>query len=73
MSGEMKTLLLMKGEHLFMFRYEEGQEGEVIKAMADMVHATERQFDWFDAAILGHQLGRHVAKKLKALMPKKVA
>ena len=24
-------------------------------------------FDWFDAAVLSHQLGQHLAKELKAL------
>jgi len=38
-----------------------------------MVHKKQCNFDWFDAAILSHQLGRHLAKELKAYMPKKVA
>lgn len=71
--AEMRTLSLTKGEHYFCFRYEVGQEVKVLDALVDMVHRSERQFDWFDAAILSHQLGRHLAKELKARLPKKVA
>lgn len=72
-TGELKTLSLVKGQNYFCFRYEVGQEGKVLDALVDMVHKTERKFDWFDAAILAHQLGRHLAKELKSYMPKKVA
>lgn len=73
MPAEIKTLSLVKGEHYYCFRYEVGQETKVLDALIDMVHKSHRQFDWFDAAILSHQLGRHLAKELKSYMPKKVA
>lgn len=71
--ADMRTLSLMKGEHYYCFRYEIGQETKVLDALIDMVHQSNHQFDWFDAAILSHQLGRHLAKELKAYLPKKVA
>lgn len=71
--AEMKTLSLMKGGQYFCFRYEVGQEVKVLDALIDMVHKSDNQFDWFDAAVLSHQLGRHLAKELKAYLPKKVA
>jgi hypothetical protein len=70
---KVKTLSLMKGEQQFCFRYEVGQEAVVLDAMVDMVHRRELSFDWFDAAVLSHQLGQHLAKELKAFLPKKVA
>jgi hypothetical protein len=73
MGSEIKTLSLVKGEHYFCFRYEVGQEVKVLDALIDMVHKSENRFDWFDAAILSHQLGRHLAKELKGYLPKKVA
>ena len=72
-TGEMRTLSLMKGDQYYCFRYEIGQEVKVLDALIDMVHKSNNQFDWFDAAILSHQLGRHLAKELKAFLPKKVA
>jgi len=71
--ADMKSLSLMKGKHYYCFRYEVGQEVKVLDALIDMVHQSGHQFDWFDAAILSHQLGRHLAKELKAYLPKKVA
>lgn len=71
--SEMKTLSLMKGEHFYSFRYEIGHEVQVLDALIDTVQKSHNQFDWFDAAILSHQLGRHLAKELKAYLPKKVA
>jgi hypothetical protein len=71
--AEMKTLSLMKGNQFYCFRYEVGEETKVLDAMIEMVHKTHRHFDWFDAAILSHQLGKHLAKELKARLPKEVA
>lgn len=68
-----KTLSLMKGEQHFCFRYEVGQEAKVLDALIDMVHRRELSFDWFDAAVISHQLGQHLAKELKAYLPKKAA
>jgi hypothetical protein len=69
----MQTLSLIKGREHFCFRYEIGQEEQVLRAMIDMVHRRDLKFDWFDAAVLSHQLGRHLAKEMKAFMPKKAA
>jgi hypothetical protein len=76
MSGnqdEMKTLSLMKGRHQFCFRYGPGEESKVLDALVDLVNSHEHSFDWFDAAVLSHQLGQHLAKELKAYLPKKKA
>jgi hypothetical protein len=71
--AEMKTLSLVKGKHLYCFTYEIGQEVQVLDALIETVQKSGSQFDWFDAAVLSHQLGRHLAKELKAYLPKKVA
>jgi hypothetical protein len=69
----MKSLSLVKGRHRFFFCYEAGQEAKVLDSLVDMVNRRDLSFDWFDAAILSHQLGQHLAKELKAFLPKKVA
>ena len=69
----MKTLSLVKGRHHFCFRYEAGQEASVLDSLVELVGRRDIPFDWFDAAILSHQLGQHLAKELKAYLPKKVA
>jgi len=73
MGSDIKTLSLVKGDQYYCFRYEVGSESKVLDALVEMVHKKQCNFDWFDAAILSHQLGRHLAKELKAYMPKKVA
>ena len=69
----LKTLSLVKGRDHFCFRYETGQEARVLDALVDMVNRPDVAFDWFDAAVLSHQLGQHLAKELKPLLPKKAA
>jgi hypothetical protein len=68
-----RTLSLVKGREHFCFRYEIGSEAKVLDALVDMVHRREVAFDWFDAAVLSHQLGQHLAIELKGLLPKKAA
>ena len=71
--SDMKTLSLVKGKHQFCFKYEAGEESHVLDALVDMVKRRDLSFDWFDAAVLSHQLGQHLAKELKAYLPKKAA
>jgi len=68
-----KTLSLLKGQQHFCFRYEPGDEAQVLDALIAMVKRRELRFDWFDAAVLSHQLGQHLAKELKPFLPKKAA
>jgi hypothetical protein len=70
---ELKTLSLVKGQHHFCFRYEVGDESKVLDALVEMVNQGDSNFDWFDAAVMSHQLGQHLAKELRAYLPKKAA
>jgi len=72
-AASLRTISLVKGRHHFCFRYEPGQESGVLSALVEMVDRRELCFDWFDAAVLSHQLGQHLAKELKALLPNKAA
>jgi hypothetical protein len=69
----MKSLSLVKGRHHYCFRYEVGEEAKVLDTLVDMVNRRDLAFDWFDAAVLSHQLGQHLAKELKAFLPKNAA
>jgi hypothetical protein len=72
-SQQTRTLSLVKGNQQFCFRYQVGEEGKVLESLIEMVNRRELSFDWFDAAVLSHQLGQHLAKELKAYLPKKAA
>jgi hypothetical protein len=68
-----RTLSLVKGQHRFCFSYRPGEESSVLDSLVSMVHRRELPFDWFDAAVLSHQLGQHLAKELMTYLPKKAA
>jgi hypothetical protein len=68
-----QTISLVKGKHTYLFRYEQGQENNVLDALSDMVKRRDLPFDWFDAAVLSHQLGQHLSKELQTFLPKKSA
>jgi hypothetical protein len=72
-ASNMKTLSLVKGKEHFCFRYEPGQEAAVLESLIEMVRRRELPFDWFDAAVLSHQLGQQLSKELQTYLPKKVA
>ena len=59
-----RQLSLVKGEERFVFRYQAGQEGEVIDAFASMASDQRSAFDWFDAAVLSYQMGRRLETEL---------
>ena len=63
----------LKGTEHFCFRYEVGQEAKVLDSLIELVNRRDVAFDWFDAAVLSHQLGQHLAKELKGFLPKKAA
>jgi hypothetical protein len=71
--GDSRTLSLVKGKHTFLFRYGPGDENVVLESLADLVKRRDLPFDWFDAAVLSHQLGQHLSKELQAHLPKKEA
>jgi hypothetical protein len=61
-----QTLTLVKGRHLHVIRYETGDESAVLDAVAVMVQNKALDFDWFDAALVAHQIGLQLAKELMA-------
>lgn len=48
--------MLNKGTEKFIFRYNAGQEDELIDAMIDQARDARTEFDWFDAAVLSFKL-----------------
>lgn len=62
--GVLRQLSLVKGDERFVFRYQSGQEADVIDAFASMATNPDCDFDWFDAAVLSYQMGRRLEKEL---------
>jgi hypothetical protein len=59
-----RQLSLVKGEERFVFRYQAGQEPDVIDAFAGLAADGTSAFDWFDAAVLSYQMGRRLETEL---------
>jgi hypothetical protein len=59
-----RQLSLVKGTERFVFRYQAGQEADVIDAFASLANDQGSAFDWFDAAVLSYQMGRRLEMEL---------
>ncbi len=62
--SQIRQLQLVKRAERFIFRYQPGQEAEVIDAFAELASNQESGFDWFDAAVLSYQMGRRLEMEL---------
>lgn len=62
--SQIRQLSLVKGAERFLFRYQAGQEAEVIDAFASLASDQASEFDWFDAAVLSYQMGRRLETEL---------
>ena len=51
-----KQLVLNKGSEKFLFRYQEGNEGQLLDAFVNSATDPQTSFDWFDAAVLSFKL-----------------
>jgi len=62
-----KQLVLVKKDQRWVFRYQPGEEAVVIGTLADTAKDPGCAFDWFDAAVLSHQMGHRMHAQLNKL------
>lgn len=62
-----KQLVLVKHGHRYVFRYECGEEPKVLSGLVDLARDPQSELDWFDAAVLSHQLGERMSEQLDRL------
>lgn len=67
MKKALRQLSLVKGDHQYLFRYQPGNEADVIGAFASLASDASTEFDWFDAAVLSYQMGRRLEVELDEL------
>ena len=60
-------LMLVKQGQRYLFRYRNGEEVQVLEGLAEMARDPQSGLDWFDAAILTHQMGKEFTQRLEAL------
>jgi hypothetical protein len=63
-----RQLVFVKNNQRYIFRYAPGEESQVLDAVAKMAAAGDGGLDWFDAAVLSHQVGRHISQELDQLL-----
>lgn len=51
-----ETVTLTKGPHRWTFTCERGGEQTLLRKLADLARSDDVPFDWFDAALVSHQL-----------------
>lgn len=56
MERTQKQLILNRGDEKFVFRYEQGDEDQLLDALIDQARNKSTTFDWFDAAVLSFKL-----------------
>ena len=63
-----RRLVLVKHGQRYVFRYEPGREAEVLQRIVELVRDPDTDLDWFDAAVLSHQMGQRMSEQLEALI-----
>ncbi len=56
MERTQQQLILNRGDEKFVFRYEQGDEDQLLDALIDQARNKSTTFDWFDAAVLSFKL-----------------
>jgi hypothetical protein len=64
-------LVLVKRNQRWVFRYAPGEESAVLRQLAATASDPHSGFDWFDAAVLSHQMGNKIHHQLDQLMTDK--
>jgi hypothetical protein len=72
MQNESKQLTLIKKGQYHLFRYQPGDEAALIQTLIDKAEDPQSQLDWFDAAVLAHQMGHRMAAEMQNLLKDKL-
>lgn len=61
-------VVLIKGAQRYVFRYEPGEEAKLISDLTDMAQDPECDLNWFDAAVLSHQMGQRFNQRMEKIL-----
>ena len=62
-----QVVLIKKGQR-FVFRYEGGEEATLLNHLVELADDPASDLDWFDVAVLSHQVGQRMGQQLERLM-----
>ncbi len=66
-AGTLLRLTLAKEGHHYVFTYEPGRELDVLTHLVTIVQDPGSGLDWYDAAVLAHQMGAQMTAQLERL------
>jgi hypothetical protein len=66
-SGKHRELVLVKKGQRYVFRCAPGEEPSLLNRLMDLVNDPQVDLDWFDAAVLSHQIGTSLGKQMQRL------
>ena len=72
MANDVRQLTLVKKGQYFLFRYQSGDEAALIQTLIERAEDPKSPLDWFDAAVLSHQMGHRMANEMQALLKTKL-
>jgi hypothetical protein len=72
MKKKSRQLVLNKAGQRFIFRYEDGREGELLDALIEQAKDKRMDFDWFDAAVLSFKLTQTLISRADDLLHENV-
>jgi len=72
MANESRQLTLIKKGHYHLFRYQPGEEAALIQTLIEKADDPKSPIDWFDAAVLSHQMGHRMAAEMQELLKNKL-
>ncbi len=66
----LREVKLRKGKHSYVVRYAKGGESQALAAIRDMAERRDMEFDWYDAALMAHEMGRKAGADIRAELAK---
>lgn len=55
-------VVLVKGNRQWSFEWDSGQELRTVQAITDIAKSADNDFDWFDAAMVCHEMSKVTTK-----------
>lgn len=65
--GEERELVLVKNGQRYVFRCAPGEEPTLLRRLGELVQDPKVDLNWFDAAVLSHQVGQRMGTQLQRM------
>ncbi len=63
-----REVKLVKNNEQWIFRFKHGEEANVLQQLARNARDPKLDFNWFDAAVLSHQIGDGIGEQIKEMI-----